>query len=209
MIFSTLNTQYSKKKTNSSLCITIFINFAIYSTRLRLPGPQQKGEADSKQPDTVDDVLNMCVSLPNLPHSSESFSHSSFQTQHYEPIVEMPESPEHRPLELLEQDIEDFSYEAEHEQEIPTIKLNTKAFGENILSFIDKSNKDFKEIVLSFVDEISKLQSDEEVSKALVLLNPKSAACPARKLKTETRLRTEHLVLVTVILNPSFCVSNI
>ncbi|XP_010318462.1 DNA glycosylase/AP lyase ROS1 isoform X1 [Solanum lycopersicum] len=188
----------TKKKPNCDACPlrTECRHFAsaFASTRLRLPGPQQKGEADSKQPDTVDDVLNMCVSLPNLPHSSESFSHSSFQTQHYEPIVEMPESPEHRPLELLEQDIEDFSYEAEHEQEIPTIKLNTKAFGENILSFIDKSNKDFKEIVLSFIDEISKLQSDEEVSKALVLLNPKSAACPARKLKTETRLRTEHLV---------------
>ncbi|KAH0688441.1 hypothetical protein KY290_019331 [Solanum tuberosum] len=167
---------------------------AFASTRLRLPGSQQKGEADSKQPDRVDDVPNMCVSLPNLPHSSESFSQSSFQTQQCEPIIEMPESPEHRPLELLEQDIEDFSYEAEHEQEIPTIKLNTKAFGENILNFIDKSNKDFKEIVLSFVDEISKLHSDEEVSKALVLLNPKSAARPARKLKTETRLRTEHLV---------------
>ncbi|KAK4736234.1 hypothetical protein R3W88_010495 [Solanum pinnatisectum] len=167
---------------------------AFASTRLRLPGPQQKGEADSKQPDRVDDVPNMCVSLPNLPHSSKSFSQSSCQTQQCEPIIEMPESPEHRPLELLEQDIEDFSYEAEHEQEIPAIKLNTKAFGENILNFIDKSNKDFKEIVLSFVDEISKLHSDEEVSKALVLLNPKSAARPARKLKTETRLRTEHLV---------------
>lgn len=106
----------------------------------------------------------------------------------------MPESPEHRPLESLEQDIEDFSYEAEHEQEIPTIKLNTKAFGENILNFIDKSNKEFKESVLSFVDEISKLYRDEEVSKALVLLKPESAPHPARKLKTKTRLRTEHSV---------------
>ncbi|XP_055825799.1 transcriptional activator DEMETER-like isoform X2 [Solanum dulcamara] len=167
---------------------------AFASTRLRLPGPQQKGEAASKQPDRVDDVPNMCVSLPNLSHSSESFLDSSFQTQNCEPIIEMPESPEHRPLESLEQDIEDFSYEAEHEQEIPTIKLNTKAFGENILNFIDKSNKEFKESVLSFVDEISKLYRDEEVSKALVLLKPESASHPSRKLKTKTRLRTEHSV---------------
>ena len=136
----------------------------------------------------------MCVQLPNLSHSSESFLDSSFQTQDCEPIIEMPESPEHRPLELLVRDIEDFPYEAEHEQEIPTIKLNTKALGENILNFIDKSNKEFKESALSFVDEISNLHRDEEVSKALVLLNPKSASHPARKLKTKTPLRTVHSV---------------
>lgn len=137
----------------------------------------------------------MHVSLPNLSHSSESFlESSSFQTQGCEPIIEMPESPEHRHLESLEQDIEDFPYEAEHKQEIPTIKLNTKAFGENILNFIDKSNDEFKESMLSFVDEISRLHRDEEVSKVLVLWNPKSASDPARKLKTEGRLRTEHSV---------------
>lgn len=107
----------------------------------------------------------------------------------------MPASPEHKPLESLERDIEDFPYEVEHEQEIPTIRLNTEEFRENVLNFINKSNtKEFQESVLNIVDEISTLNQDEEVSKALVLLNPVSASHPARKLKYESRLRTEHLV---------------
>ncbi|MCD7460632.1 hypothetical protein HAX54_043998 [Datura stramonium] len=167
---------------------------AFASTRLRLPRPQQKGEVASKQPVGVE-VPNMCVPLPNLSISNESFLESSFQTQDCEPIIEMPESPEHIPLESLEQDIEDFLYEVDHEQKIPTIQLNTKEFRENILNFIDKSNaKDFQESVLSFVDEISTLHRDEEVSKALVLLNPQFASHPARKLKSESRSRTEHSV---------------
>lgn len=168
---------------------------AFASARLRLPGPQQKGVVASKQPVRVDDVRNMCVPLPNLSPSSESFLESSFQTQDCEPIIEMPESPEHRPLESLERDIEDFSSEVEHEQEIPVIQLNTKEFGENILNFIDKSKtKELQESVLNFVDEISRLHRAEEVSRALVLLNPESASHPARKLKSKSRLRTEHLV---------------
>ncbi|KAM3245837.1 DNA glycosylase/AP lyase ROS1 isoform X1 [Capsicum annuum] len=181
---------------------------AFASSRLRLPGPQPKGVVASKQPVRVDDVPNMCVPLPNLFPSSESFLESSFQTQDSEPIIEMPESPEdrpleiimpespeHRPLESLERDIEDFPSKVEHEQEIPTIQLNTKEFRENVLNLINKyKTKELQENLLNVVDEISKLHRDEEVSRALVLLNPESASHPARKLKSNSRLRTEHLV---------------
>ncbi|XP_075107325.1 protein ROS1A isoform X2 [Nicotiana tabacum] len=168
---------------------------AFASSRLRLPGPQQKGVVTVKQPVRVDEVPNMCLPSPTLSLSSRSFLESRFQTQDCEPIIEMPASPEQKPLESLERDIEDFPYEVEHEQEIPTIRLNTEEFRENVLNFINKSNTtEFQESVLNIVDEISTLNRDEEVSKALVLLNPVSASHPARKLKYESRLRTEHLV---------------
>ncbi|XP_060206006.1 uncharacterized protein LOC132633540 isoform X2 [Lycium barbarum] len=168
---------------------------AFASARLRLPGPQQKGVVAVKQPVRVDEVPNMCVPSPNLSLSGESFLESRFQTQECEPIIEMPESPEHRPIESLERDIEDFPCGVEHEQEIPTIQLNTNDFRENILNLINKSNaKEFQENVLNFVNEISTLHRDEEVSKALVLLDPESASRHARKLKSESRTRTEHTV---------------
>ncbi|KAK4349790.1 hypothetical protein RND71_029103 [Anisodus tanguticus] len=168
---------------------------AFASARLRIPGPQQKGVVAVKQPIRVDEVPNMCVPSPNLSLSGENSLESRFQTQDCEPIIEMPESPEHRPLESLERDIEDFPYEVKHEQEIPIIQLNTTEFRQNILNFINKSNaKEFQENVLNFVNEISTLHRDEEVSKALVLLDPESASLPARKLKSESRTRTEHTV---------------
>ena len=92
-----------------------------------------------------------------------------------EPIIEEPTTPEPEANELSISDIEDQYYE--DSDEIPTIKLNMEEFTTNLQNIM----QDSKEL-------------DDDMSKALVALNPNAASIPTPKLKDVSRLRTEHLV---------------
>jgi hypothetical protein len=118
--------------------------------------------------------IPISIALPQL----EGNTHvRDFITKNLEPIIEEPESPreEDRP-ETLENDIEDYDADTD---EIPRIKLNIEAFGQNLENCIKEINKDIEA---------------DDVAKALVVISTEEASIPAPKLKNIRRLRTEHYV---------------
>lgn len=119
----------------------------------------------------------MPLPLP-LPPTANEFNRSGWN---YEPIIEEPTTPEPEAAELSISDIEDQYYE--DSDEIPSIKLNMEEFTTNLQNIM----QDDKEL-------------QENMSKALVALNPNAPSIPTPKLKDVSRLRTEHLVLVFNIL---------
>lgn len=91
-----------------------------------------------------------------------------------EPIIEEPATPE---PECTIGDIEDVMY-LDDSDEIPTIRLDSEAFTENVHNYMQK-NMELQE---------------GDMSKALVALDPEAASIPMPKLKNVNRLRTEHHV---------------
>ncbi|XP_010558958.1 PREDICTED: protein ROS1 isoform X2 [Tarenaya hassleriana] len=91
-----------------------------------------------------------------------------------EPIIEEPSSPEPEPepepVQVSQKDIEDAFYN--DTEEIPTLRLNTDAFTNNLKDIMQHGN----------------------MSKALVALTEQVASIPMPKLKSVSQLRTEHHV---------------
>lgn len=101
------------------------------------------------------------------------FPGSGSQAKNFEPIIEEPPSPEPECTELPE--IEDFFRDPD---EIPTIKLGVDKFT----------------AYLQNLDENHVVIHDNNMSRALVALTPEAASIPMPKLKSVSRLRTEHQV---------------
>ncbi|XP_071705981.1 uncharacterized protein [Rutidosis leptorrhynchoides] len=147
---------------------------AYASARLALPGPEEKRIVTSDAPvaTPIPPIVNMPLPLP-LPPAENNFN--TIRTL-CEPIIEEPSTPEPEVAELTISDIEDQYYGDDYD-EIPSIKLNMEEFTTNLQNII----QDSKEL-------------QENMSKALVALNPNAASIPTPKLKDVSRLRTEHLV---------------
>lgn len=146
---------------------------AFASARLTLPGPEEKRIVTSNAPvteDPIPPVVNGHMSLP--PVETNDFNNSE---RNCEPIIEEPTTPEPEIAELSINDIEDQYYD--DSDEIPSIKLNMEEFTNNLQNIM----QDSKEL-------------QDNMSKALVALNPSAAYIPTPKLKDVSRLRTEHLV---------------
>nr|XP_043632196.1 transcriptional activator DEMETER-like [Erigeron canadensis] len=147
---------------------------AFASARLSLPGPEEKSIVTSDAPvasDPIPPMVNRSIVLP-LPPVENDLNKSG---SNCEPIIEEPTTPEPEAAELSISDIEDQYYE--DSDEIPSIKLNMEEFTTNLQNIMQDDKK---------------LQ--DNMSKALVALNPSAASIPTPKLKDVSRLRTEHLV---------------
>lgn len=143
------------------------------SARLALPGPQERrivrSSAAPMRANNSSDVI--IKPMPLLP-SEDAIEQGVKLSKDCEPVIEEPKTPE-PPTEVEERDIEDAFYE--DPDEIPVIKLNIEEFTTNLHSFIQE-------------------QIGDDMSKALVALNPGIASIPTPKLKHVSRLRTEHQV---------------
>ncbi|KAI4364215.1 hypothetical protein MLD38_020337 [Melastoma candidum] len=150
---------------------------AFASARLALPGPQEKSMVVMRE-------TRMCTgkTSPELPLAITSGDEEKWATEiikkvtHCQPIVEEPASPEPEEKQTALIDIEDLCCDTF--DEIPTIKLDLKEFSENIQNYMHQHMN----------------VPENEMSKALVALNPEAASIPVPKLKNMSRLRTEHLV---------------
>lgn len=153
----------------------ILICFDCCRAKLRLPGPQEHNTMNA--PYLVDYDASRHATQSTEPLLKASCSESIYGFQSCEPIIEIPASPEPQCSETLERDIEDLCDDSDGE--IPTIKLNTKEFRENLLKYMEEKNC---------------FHPGGDVSKALVAVTPEAASIPARKLKTAEHLRTVHHV---------------
>lgn len=114
--------------------------------------------------------------MPLPPAVTSEGWESQYIRANCEPIIEEPTTPEPS-KEVSETDIEDMFYD--DPDEIPTIKLSFEELKMNVESFMQEQNME--------------IQSDD-LSRALVALDPSVASIPAPKLKSVSRLRTEHQV---------------
>lgn len=163
-------------------CIEWVTNHVECSARLALPGPEEKSivaasEGIGANQHPVDGIKPL--QLPLLQANEQLQAQS--QINHYEPIVEVPTTPEptvEMPAspEPEPQDIEDLF--CEDPEEIPTIKLNIEELTQNLQNYMEQ-NMELQE---------------GEMSKALIALTPEAASLPVPKLKNVSRLRTEHRV---------------
>ncbi|KVI09651.1 DNA glycosylase [Cynara cardunculus var. scolymus] len=149
---------------------------AFASARLALPGPEEKRIVTSDAPVATDPIPPMVIRPMPLPQAENGFDKSerSFG-RNCEPIIEEPTTPEPEAAELSISDIEDQYYE--DSDEIPSIKLNMEEFTTNLQNIMQDS-----------------MELQDDMSKALVALNPNAASIPTPKLKDVSRLRTEHQV---------------
>ncbi|XP_024005061.1 DEMETER-like protein 3 [Eutrema salsugineum] len=160
---------------------------AYVSSKVLLEGPKEKPhESDTSMPSTSDDVDVGDVNITSKITSIEECVslECSNQTNCCEPVVEFPSSPRPEIPELI--DIEDMPYRSPRRScaEIPEIVMDMDAFNKNVVDAFLRSGKMLN-------------SSNEEVSKALVVLTPKDACIPIklpRKEKYYSRLRTEHVV---------------
>ncbi|KAL6998132.1 hypothetical protein U1Q18_008259 [Sarracenia purpurea var. burkii] len=160
---------------------------AFASARLSLPGPEEKSiviATENKGIDQIpmDFVKQLQLSLPQTDQQLQAQS----QVSHYEPIIEVPTTPEptievpatpdpEQPL-VPYSDIEDAMFG--DPDEIPTIKLNVEELTQNLQTYMQQDME---------------LQ-EANMSKALVSLTSDTASIPMPKLKNVSRLRTEHRV---------------
>ncbi|KAL2525946.1 transcriptional activator DEMETER [Abeliophyllum distichum] len=150
---------------------------AFASARLALPGPEEKSIVASTAPAMANKNPSVMVKPMALPPVGDSSGRKTgLSMQNCEPIIEEPSTPEPS-VEVSESDIEDALYEDPNE--IPTIKLNIEQFTTNLQSFMQEQNMEMQE---------------SNLSKALVALSPELASIPTPKLKSVSRLRTEHQV---------------
>ncbi|CAI9773035.1 unnamed protein product [Fraxinus pennsylvanica] len=148
---------------------------AFASARLALPGPEDKSIVASTAPTTANKNPGVTIKPMALPPLGDNSDRET--GQNCDPIIEEPTTPE-PPVEVSESDIEDAFYE--DPDEIPTIKLNIEQFATNLQSIIQEQNME--------------MQEESNLSKALVSLRPEFASIPTPKLKSVSRLRTEHQV---------------
>lgn len=110
--------------------------------------------------------------------ASQTCPECKFQNKNCEPIIEEPvELP---PQEAKVKGVTAEELEIEYASEgIPIIKLNVERFQKNLLSCLDRN---------------SMTVQGDNTSRALVHLTTAEASIPVRKLKSVSRLRTEHQV---------------
>ncbi|KAL3536157.1 hypothetical protein ACH5RR_004618 [Cinchona calisaya] len=161
---------------------------AFASARLALPAPEEKSiinATENKEPNgnSAENINHLLLPLPQASQQLEARPQVRTCGPIIEepatpaPIIEEPASPEPEQTDVPEMDIEDTFQE--DVDEIPTIKLNIDELNQNLQNYIQKN------VVLT---------SENEMSKALVVLRPEAASIPMPKLKNISRLRTEHHV---------------
>ncbi|XP_019427909.1 PREDICTED: protein ROS1-like isoform X2 [Lupinus angustifolius] len=149
---------------------------AFASARLALPGPEEKGIVGMSVPIAADKNPYVNMKPVILPISENNFiGEATHESGNCEPIIEEPTTPEQDSTNALESDIEDFF--VEDPDEIPPIEFNISESALNVQSFMQYME-----------------HGDGEMSKALVALTSQSASIPVQKIKTVSRLRTEHRV---------------
>ncbi|XP_059446497.1 transcriptional activator DEMETER-like [Corylus avellana] len=159
---------------------------AFASATLALPAPEEKSiVVHSMTGETLNLVSNR---TPLSILEANPFPGSGSQAKNFEPIVEEPPSPEPECTELPE--IEDFFRDPD---EIPTIKLGVDKF----------------KAYLQNLDENHVVIHDNNMSRALVALTAEAASIPMPKLKSVSRLRTEHLVYALPDYHPLLTVTGL
>lgn len=152
---------------------------AFASSRLALPGPEEKSIVPSQSHSPIDTSRNPAIGVGPLPLQSLQDAKpedTAIVHRTCEPIVEEPTTPEPESTEISEiVDIEEAFYD--DSEEIPMIRLNAEEFNKNLQNFMQN-------LALQ----------DGDMSKALVAFDPKVASIPTPKLKNVSRLRTEHQV---------------
>ncbi|XP_031281232.1 transcriptional activator DEMETER-like [Pistacia vera] len=156
---------------------------AFASSRLALPGPEERSIVSAKANITSDQnpevIINkLPLPLPQAMDQPEGNQQSEaiLEANNCEPIIEEPATPEPECPQVTETDMEDTF--CEDPDEIPTIKLNMEEFSQTLQNY---------------VQENMELQ-EGDMSKALVALKAEVASIPTPKLKNVSRLRTEHQV---------------
>ncbi|KAF8397816.1 hypothetical protein HHK36_016740 [Tetracentron sinense] len=151
---------------------------AFASARLALPGPEEKSIVTSTVHIAANQNTAVVINPMQLPAPEADLpSKAGPGIRNCEPIIEEPGTPEPECTEISQSDIEDAFYE--DPDEIPTIKLNIEEFTLNLQNYMQQNNMELQE---------------NDMSKALVALNPEAASIPTPKLKNVSRLRTEHQV---------------
>lgn len=149
---------------------------AFASARLSLPGPEEKGITSFNSPIMPDRNSPGVFNPLPLPPAENNSLRVQCSIGNCAPIIEEPSSPEPVHAEVSQSDIEDSFYE--DPDEIPTIRLDVEEFAANLQNFMEE-NMELQE---------------GDMSKALVALNSAAASIPTPKLKSVSRLRTEHHV---------------
>lgn len=149
---------------------------AYASARLALPAPEERSIV-SPTTSVANGNASIIVKPMLLPPTETSEGlESQYIRANCEPIIEEPTTPEPS-SEVSESDIEDMFYE--DPDEIPTIKLSFEELKMNVESILQGQNMELQ---------------PGDLSRALVALDPSTASIPAPKLKSVSRLRTEHQV---------------
>ncbi|XP_027111389.1 transcriptional activator DEMETER-like [Coffea arabica] len=149
---------------------------AFASARLALPAPEERS-IDSSTTSVANGNASIVVKPMLLaPIETSEGLESQYIRTSCEPIIEEPTTPEPS-SEVSESDIEDMFYE--DPDEIPTIKLSFEELKMNVESVLQEQNMELQ---------------PGDVSRALVALDPSAASIPGPKLKSVSRLRTEHQV---------------
>ncbi|KAK1388263.1 hypothetical protein POM88_016441 [Heracleum sosnowskyi] len=126
-------------------------------------------------PDSLSEVKISDEADPNL--SEINVLDSTYQTQDFQPIIEVPESPRPESVEPQElSDIEDYFIDSD--DEIPTIRLNEKELKKNLQNIL--------------VTEYMFQEGD--IADALTALTKEAASVHPRKYKFIEKLKTVHQV---------------
>ncbi|KAK9057183.1 hypothetical protein SSX86_024550 [Deinandra increscens subsp. villosa] len=162
---------------------------AFASARLALPGTKESSNVTSIIPAGNEENPSMHGQPPSSFDLEVNNLCSSYQgqIQTCEPIIEVPPSPEPE-VESIIGDIEDLCCEADDDDEIPTIRLNTQEFRETLKETIN-------------TDNISIPESD--MSKALVSVSAEAPNIRVPPKKFVVKLRTMHLVYELPDFHPS------
>ncbi|XP_074372599.1 DNA glycosylase/AP lyase ROS1-like isoform X1 [Apium graveolens] len=157
---------------------------SVASSWQALPWPRDKNfVASNMSPEAPDE--NLPVFVTPLPESvsevkildEDNVLDSTYHTQDCQPIIEVPESPRPESVEPQElRDIEDYC--TDHDDEIPTIRLNEKELKENLQHIL--------------VNEYMFQEGD--IADALTALTKVAASVHSRKLKFTEKLKTVHQV---------------
>lgn len=145
-----------------------------------MPAPQENSLAQCVVPLLTSNANTIMMIDPILIPPLEEPQSSQVETTKisYQPIIEIPSSPEAETIDQRERDIEDAFWEGESSETLG-LKLSDEEFSWNLQHHQ--------------VENIMELQ-DVDISKALVALTPAMASIPRPKLKNMCRLRTEHQV---------------
>lgn len=158
---------------------------AFASARLALPGPKGSSNVTTIVPAPPPPPPPLPPRQPPLLVADvdiNEWDSTAFYPQNCEPIVEVPPSPEScHHVEVNLPDIEDYFRESESDDEIPTIRLNTKEFEETLRETINKKNNIC-------------LPEGDDMSKAIVALTDEAAYFRVRPIKVQAKLRTLHIV---------------
>lgn len=159
------------------------IMFLFFSSKVLLEGPEEKThESDTFMHTYSQNVNEDMPSSINLIEECDSLGCND-QSIDCEPMVEFPSSPIAETPELI--DIEDTPCRSPQPYgRIPEIDIDMDALKKSVKDALLKDGK-----MLSI--------TDDEISKALVVLTPENACIPIKppkKMKYYDRLRTEHVV---------------